>query len=248
MKVVAIIQARMGSTRLPGKVLRMLGNATVLAHVVRRVQAAANVDAVIVATTESPKDDSIADAAMRLGASVFRGSEEDVLSRYYFAGKEVSADVVVRVTSDCPLLDPEVLRAMVDKFLALKSEGATIDYLSNTLVRTYPRGLDVEVFTFEALEFAHENARTPAEREHVTPYIHHHSEKFGIHQHRSKVDLSHYRWTLDTEDDFRLLKQVFDRLSGRQPYFATNDVLELIAKEPELSEVNAHVAQKTIGH
>ncbi len=248
MKVVAIIQARMGSTRLPGKVLRVLGSATVLEHVIHRVRRAPNIDDVVVATTESPNDVAIVEEARRLGVNVFCGSEVDVLSRYYFAAKQVNADVVLRVTSDCPLLDPEVMRAMVDKFQTLQRDYESVDYLSNTLTRTYPRGLDVEVFTFEALERAYREATSPAEREHVTPYLYRYPEKFRIGQYLSDVDHSRYRWTLDTEDDWQLLKQIFDRLGKGSANFSTGEVMELLVKEPQLAKVNTHVAQKTVGH
>lgn len=247
MKTVAIIQARMGSTRLPGKVLRVLGNATVLAHVVRRSRRAAAVDEVVIATSESPLDDAIVDAGLRLGASVFRGSEDDVLSRYYLAAQRAGARVVVRITSDCPLLDPDVLQAMVARFLAMHRGGTPVDYLSNTLARTFPRGLDVEVFTFAALERAHREAGDAAEREHVTPYIYRNPGIFRIEQHRNAVDHSRYRWTLDTEDDWRLLQRIFARLGGRGDGFTTREVLELLAQEPGLAAINSHVAQKEAG-
>lgn len=248
MKAVAIIQARMGSTRLPGKVLRILGNATVLAHVVRRTQRASSVDAVVIATTESPHDDVIVAASLALGVGVFRGSEDDVLSRYYHAAQQAGADVIARITSDCPLLDADVLQAMVARFQATQRGGARVDYLSNTLTRTFPRGLDVEVFTFAALERADREARDAAEREHVTPYIWRNPATFRIEQYKNAVDASRYRWTLDTEDDWRLLQRIFARLGGRHDDFTTQEVLELLAREPELAAINSHVVQKEAGH
>lgn len=247
MKVAAIIQARMGSTRLPGKVLRLLGNTTVLGHVVRRVQRASNVDAVVVATTNSNRDDAIIEEARRLGAGVYRGSEDDVLSRYRHAAQQVAADVVVRVTADCPLLDPEVLQGMVARFLEQRRRGARVDYLSNTLERTFPRGLDVEVFTYEALARADAEARDAAEREHVTPYLYRHPELFRIEQYRGGLDRSDLRLTLDTPEDWALLEAVFSRLGTPDGMFSTGDVLELIGREPRLRALNAHVAQKETG-
>jgi len=238
----------MGSTRLPGKVLRVLGNATVLAHVVRRAQRASSIDAVVVATTELPQDEAIVEAGLALGVSVFRGSEDDVLSRYYLAAKRAGADVIVRITSDCPLLDADVLQAMVARFLAMHRRGTRVDYLSNTLTRTYPRGLDVEVFTFAALERAHREASDAAEREHVTPYIYRNPGIFKIERHTNAVDASRYRWTLDTEDDWQLLQRIFARLGGHRDDFTTREVFDLLAREPELAAINSHVAQKEAGH
>lgn len=247
MRAVAIIQARMGSTRLPGKVLRVLGNATVLAHVVRRVQRASGIDEVVIATTELPQDDAIVEAGLALGVSVFRGSEDDVLSRYYLAAKRAGADVIVRITSDCPLLDADVLQAMVARFQAMHRSGTRVDYLSNTLARTFPRGLDVEVFTFAALERADREASNAAEREHVTPYICGNPGTFRIEQYENAVDASWYRWTLDTEDDWQLLQRIFARLGGQRDGFTTREVLELLAQEPGLAAINAHVARKETG-
>ncbi|HEX7954928.1 MAG TPA: glycosyltransferase family protein [Burkholderiales bacterium] len=247
MNVVAIIQARMGSTRLPGKVLRVLGHATVLAHVVRRVQSAAGIDEIIVATTPSPNDDAIVKEAERLGASVYRGSEDDVLSRYYHAARLAHADVVVRVTSDCPLLDPDVLSGMIDKFIVAQTGDRRVDYLSNTLTRTYPRGLDVEVFSFAALARAYREAGDPAEREHVTPYLYRHPEKFMVEQCIGDVDRSHLRWTLDTEEDWHFLRQVFDHLDSGNGEISTDQVVTLLAADRHLAQINAHVTQKTVG-
>lgn len=238
----------MSSTRLPGKVLRVLGGCTVLAHVVRRTQSAAGIGEIVVATTESPLDNAIVAEALRLGTSVFRGSEVDVLSRYRHAAERAQADVVVRVTSDCPLLDSEVLAAMVAKFVELQRDGAPVDYLSNTLERTYPRGLDIEVFTFAALARADREASSPAEREHVTPYLYRHPEAFRITQFLNERDLSAYRWTLDTEEDWELLKGIFDRVYRPHGGIRTSDVLNLLARDPGLAAMNASVIQKAVGH
>jgi spore coat polysaccharide biosynthesis protein SpsF len=248
LKVVAIIQARMGSTRLPGKVLRVLGSRTVLAHVIRRVQSAPNIEEIVVATTEASNDDAIVKEARLCDTSVFRGSENDVLSRYFGAAKQSNADVVVRVTSDCPLLETRVLREMVTRFHTLNVEGKHVDYLSNTLTRTYPRGLDVEIFTIDALKRAHREASSTAEREHVTPYIYHHPQVFNIDQFKNEVDISYHRWTLDTEDDWNLLTQIFSHLDKGNNSFSLDQVIELLNRESELSKINAHVVQKAIGH
>lgn len=248
MKTIAIIQARMGSTRLPGKVMKLLCGKTVLAHVISRVQACSLVDEVIIATTTSPADDVIVKEAERCGAKWFRGSEEDVLQRYYLAAKEYHADVIVRVTSDCPLFDSDILTQMLNYFHTETDGGLHIDYLSNALnCRSYPRGLDAEVFTFSVLEKANQEAHQPYEREHVTPYIYEHPEIFSLHSQIGDEDFSDYRWTLDTEEDWKLISEIYSALYTDEKIFTTDDVLALLKIRPELVKINAHVKQKQLG-
>ncbi len=244
MKTVAIIQARMGSTRLPGKVLKQLCGKSVLDHVVARVRAASGVDEIIVATTDSPADDILAAASSQLGVTVFRGSEADVLSRYRFAAVKAGADVVIRVTSDCPLLDSSVLAGMLDRFTALRRNGEKVDYLSNTIARTFPRGLDAEIFTIDALERAHKEARRNYEREHVTPFIYDNPDIFGLRNFQCDTDYAAYRWTLDTIEDWRLITAIYDALFPMNNCFGMNDVLLLLQRRPELLTLNAHIEQK----
>lgn len=243
MKVVAIIQARMGSTRLPGKVMRELGGRTVLAHVIERVKACKAIDQIVVATTTATADEVIVAEALRCGADYFRGSEEDVLERYYLAAKQVAAKVVVRITSDCPLIDPALLGAMVNDFVA---DGG-VDYLSNTLERHYPRGLDAEVFSFLALESAYWQAEKSHEREHVTPFIYHHPDLFKIKNYSSGENHSSQRWTLDTADDWALIEAIYQNLyrPGAE-LFTSAAVLQLLQQRPELVALNAHVEQKKL--
>jgi spore coat polysaccharide biosynthesis protein SpsF len=247
-KVVAIIQARMGSTRLPGKVLRTLGTKSVLAHVICRVRSADKVDETIVATTDNSSDDAIEEEAGRWGAGVFRGSEEDVLSRYHGAAAVAKADLIVRVTSDCPLIDPEVIDEMVARFEALVKSDDRPDYLSNTVRRTYPRGLDVEIITFSALDKAFREANKPSEREHVTPYIWGHPDKFRLEGYASSDDFSRFRWTLDTAEDWSLLTRIFQQLDSGAAFFPTSNVIALFESQPELVKLNESVVQKSIGH
>ncbi len=243
MKVVAVIQARMGSTRLPGKVLLPLGGSTVLSQVIRRVAGCDRIDRVVVATTDSPTDDPVAEEASRHGAGVFRGSEQDVLSRYYGAALQEGADVVIRVTSDCPLLDTRLLCDVVADFLR-RHAAEKCDYLSNTQTRTYPRGLDIEVFTFEALRQAHEQARHAHEREHVTPYIYNPDNRFSLASYEGETDLSAHRWTLDTPEDLALLTAVVEQFAPRDP--TTDEVVAFLAQHPEIRDLNAHVEQKKL--
>ncbi|MGR3176665.1 MAG: cytidylyltransferase domain-containing protein [Candidatus Anammoxibacter sp.] len=247
MKIIAIIQARMGSTRLPGKVMKKLCGKTVLQHVIERVRACSLLNEVIVATTIFSADDEIVAESEKCGVKWFRGSEDDVLARYYWAAKKYGADIVVRITSDCPLFDPQLLGKMIEYFNRERDKGASVDYLSNSLISTFPRGLEAEVFTFKALEYAFHNANKPSEREHVTPYLYQHPELFCLKTYENNEDLSSYRWTLDTIDDFRLIKEIYSALYNDENIFLTDEVVELMRKRPELIEINAYVEQKKLG-
>jgi spore coat polysaccharide biosynthesis protein SpsF len=237
----------MGSTRLPGKVMMDLCGKTVLEHDLLRVQSARRLDAIIVATTVHPRDNRIVAEARRCGAGVFRGSEEDVLARYYHAALENRAEIVVRITSDCPIFDPALLDVMLERFLEAQRGERPFDYMSNTLGRrTFPRGLDAEIFTFSALERAYNEARQDYEREHVTPYLHQHPEIFKLGGFHGETDNSGYRWTLDTEEDFELILEIYRSLYREGKIFDTRQVLELMAAKPQLAAINAHVEQKKL--
>lgn len=248
MRTVAIIQARLGSTRLPGKVLMDLEGQTVLARGVRRAQAIRGVDEVVVATTTAAKDDPVVDEARRLEVGVFRGSEEDVLSRYLGAAAEFRADVVVRITSDCPLLDPKQSARVVGRLHESLAGPSPADYCSNALSRTFPRGLDTEAFTRAALEIAGQRAQPGREREHVTLYLYEHPADFRLLSVVGDVDHSRHRWTVDTDDDLQLVREVYARLSprGADRTFGLEEVLELIGREPWIAQINAHVEQKKV--
>lgn len=236
-----IVQARMGSTRLSGKVMKILCGKTVLAHDIERIRLAKSVDEIIIATTTSEKDDVIEKEALKYGAKVFRGSEDDVLSRYYYASKKNKIDVVVRITSDCPLIDPNILDDMIKFFKA-----HSYDYMSNQSPiweeRTYPRGLDIEVFTFKELEEAYNNAKKHYQREHVTPYIYENSlNKYFC---KSNVNYSKYRWTLDTIEDWNLISKVYEYLYKGTHDFFLKDIVALMEEHPELERINNMIEQK----
>lgn len=243
MRIGAIIQARMGSTRLSGKVMKKIKGKTVLEHVIERVNQSNLIDTIIIATTTHERDNVIAYKAMECGVKFYRGSEDDVLSRYYYAAKENGIDLVVRITSDCPLIDPFVIDGTVECFL--KNDN---DIVSNagaeTSNRTYPRGLDTEVFSFENLEKAFSNASEKYQREHVTPYIYEHSSK--VYYYKNDVDYSRFRWTLDTEDDLKLISEIYKHLYKGKHDFYMNDIIKLFEQDPELYYINAHVEQKKI--
>lgn len=239
-KTVAIIQARMGSTRLPGKVLLDLAGQPVLAWSVNRLRRTRTIDHVVVATTTQPADDAIEALCALRGWPCYRGSEEDVLDRYYQAALAHSSDTVVRVTSDCPLIEPEIVDRVVETLL---DGRPAVDYASNILPpRTFPRGLDVEAMCFAALERAWTEDHNPAWREHVTPYLYRHPELFRLQGVFHTSDLSHHRWTVDTPEDLALIRTICDYMDG--DLFSWHDVLNAFDAHPEWGDINRHVAQK----
>ncbi|TFD95795.1 cytidylyltransferase domain-containing protein [Jeotgalibacillus sp. R-1-5s-1] len=243
MKITAIIQTRMGSTRLPGKVLKKLGDKTVLAHVIERVSQSTEVDDIIIATTENPEDHQVVDEALKAGVKVFRGSESDVLSRYYYAAKQNNTDVVVRITSDCPLIDPNIIDEMIKLYIN-ESYDIVTNAGSDISQRTYPRGLDAEIFSFGELKNAFSYAKEPYQLEHVTPYLYENSNNIYIYKH--PYDYSMYRWTLDTNEDFNLITEIYKRLYRGEHSFYLNDIIQVFKKEADLFAINKHIEQKKI--
>jgi spore coat polysaccharide biosynthesis protein SpsF (cytidylyltransferase family) len=240
MKITAIVQARMGSTRLPGKVLMDLGGLPALSRVIRRLQRATLVNEVAVATTVSAKDDDIVNACNELGVRCFRGSEQDVLNRYLRAAKKFQADAIVRITSDCPLIDPQLVDDVIRVFMDQHA-----DYACNVIPRTYPRGLDAEVFSNSALTKASEIADQPYQREHVTPLLYERRDLFRVASTRGEKDFSRHRWTLDTPEDLRLIREIYSALANRDD-FGWREALEVVERSPELAGLNAHVRQKLV--
>lgn len=238
MKVVGIIQARTGSTRLPGKVLLEVAGRPLLQHVIDRVLATRLIHEVIIATTTKQGDNAISTLAKHAGVGVFRGSEDDVLERYYQAAQACGADVIVRVTSDCPLADPQTLDQVILRFLEAQRQPLHPDYVSNNLERSFPLGLDAEVFSFLALQRAHKEARTPYEREHVTPYICEGGARFRLLNLRHPWDLSFHRWTVDTAEDLALVREIYRHLYRDGRMFHMYEVLRLFLDRPELFDIN----------
>lgn len=233
MNVVAIIQARMASTRLPGKVLADLAGKPLLIRVVERARGARTLDIVAVATTDRPTDNPVAALCVKEGIPLFRGSEDDVLDRYYRAAQHFRAETIVRLTADCPLLDPVVVDRVVDAF-----QAGGHDYVSNTLKPSYPDGLDTEVFAWSALEKAWLGAKLKSQREHVTPYISKQPNMFRLLNVVNECDLSALRWTVDEPQDLDLVRRIYRHLAAK-PDFGMDDVLELLRYHPELKDVNA---------
>ncbi|HHL39957.1 MAG TPA: spore coat protein [Deltaproteobacteria bacterium] len=225
----------MSSTRLPGKVMKPLAGRPMLAHVVERASAAKLVDRVVVATSTDPGDDEIARWCAASGVECFRGSLDDVLDRYHRAARSAGAAVIVRITADCPMLDPEIVDMLIRRFLDSGADYAGLD-------GRFPDGLDCEVFTAGALECAWRKARLRSEREHVTPFIWKNPRRFAIAHLRSERDLSQMRWTVDDERDFAFAAEVFRALGGGGGggrIFHMRDVLALLEENPRLAEINA---------
>lgn len=243
MKTIAITQARMTSTRLPGKVLRTVLGRTLLDWHVSRVARAQTVDEVVVATTENAADDVICEHARALGAGVFRGPENDVLARYAGAVRQFAADVVVRVTSDCPLIDPAVIDATIGTFLAALPRA---DYGCNRLPQTYPRGMDTEVLSAETLLEADRLARDPQDREHVTLFVWRQRDRYRVVNAPYRTDQSRHRWTVDTPEDFDLISRILTGVAPAHPHFTLEDCLAFLARHPELEEINRHIEQKKV--
>jgi spore coat polysaccharide biosynthesis protein SpsF len=242
MRIVAILQARVGSTRLPGKVLMDLGGEPMLARVVNRVQRARTLSQVVVATTNEPRDDAVAALAAQRGWAWFRGSTDDVLDRFYHAALAHQADVVVRVSGDCPLIDPAVIDQIVTLFLDGQPELAFAD--NRQPAHTFPIGLDAEVMRLDALTRAWHEDANPAWREHVTPYIIRHPELFRQTSLNHPTDLSRHRWTVDTPADFELVQQVYAHFG--QDTFTWAEALALLEAHPEWSALNEHVEQRVV--
>ena len=231
--IVIVLQARMSSSRLPGKVLKPLHGRPMLAQQIERVRRASRTDRLIVATTLRPEDDAIADLCQELGVNFSRGSRDDVLDRFYQAVKDLNPTHVVRITGDCPLIDPANLDEVVDLHLL---EGN--DHTHNSSTRTYPDGLDVEVMTFASLEAAWREARLPSEREHVTPFIYKQPERFKLGEWRSPVNHGSLRLTVDEPDDLELVTRIFEALYPENPTFSLQDIVDFLEANPELKELN----------
>lgn len=241
MKIGVIIQARMGSTRLTGKVMKDLEGKTVLEHVINRVRQSKMIDEIIIATTIHDRDDVIETEALGCGVKAYRGSEDDVLARYYYTAKENDLEVVVRITSDCPLIDPKVLDEIIQCYVS-NDYDIVSNAGSDLSKRTYPRGLDIEVFSFRVLENAFTNAKETSQREHVTPYIYENS--IGVYYYKNDIDYSKHRWTLDTDEDFKLISEIYKHLYHGEHNFYLSDIVKLFEVKPELFNINAHIEQK----
>lgn len=245
MKIGAIIQARTGSTRLPNKILKYLpigSNITVLEQDIRRIKKSRYLNEIIIATTESSEDNQIVKISEKENVKFFRGSEKDVLARHYFAARENNVDIIVRVTSDCPCIDAEIIDMVIEEYL----KDTSYDFVATVLERTFPIGLDVEVIGFSALEKAYNEAEKDYQREHVSDYIYENPDKFKLKNVLApdKYNNPQLRITLDTKEDYMLLCAVYDYLYYKNNNFSSEDVVKLFSEKPWLFCINDNSIQK----
>jgi spore coat polysaccharide biosynthesis protein SpsF len=242
MKVVAIVQARMGSTHLPGKVLRDLSGRPMLQQQLNRIRLCKLLDEIVVATTNEPQDDPIIDLCRLMNIRFFRGCEHDVLARYWGAAKDCGADVIVRITADCPLIAPEITDQVIR---ALLDHATWYDYASNILNRTYPQGLDTEIFWRDTLERLYRMSTSKMSREHVTYHLtQEQPELFSLLSVTdSTYDASHLHWTVDTPDDLVMMKAIYRELDLNKKYVSYQDTLDFVRLRPWLSAINHNARQ-----
>lgn len=240
MKTVIIVQSRMTSTRLPGKILKPVLGKPLLEYQIERLKKITAADEIVIATTTNREDEVIVDLCNKLAISCYRGSETDVLARYYEAAVKHQADIVVRITSDCPVVDPEVCQHAIDYFLSQPK----YNYIR---LEHYPRGLDAEIFSFNVLADCFRKATLQPDREHVTPFIYRHPEDYRIKRLYCSTNYSHHRWTVDTPEDFELIKKIIEAVYPIKPSFSFIDILNILEKNPDWYFINAGVRQKQYG-
>lgn len=244
MKIVAVVEARIFSVRLPGKVLKDIVGKPMLQHIIERLKKSQLTDQIVVAIADE-KDSPIPNLVKNCGVEGFIGNVEDVLDRDYQVAKKYGAEIIVRICADRAVIDPQVVDKVIDFYLANRSK---VDYVSNCLILSYPQGLVVEIFSFEALQTAWQNAKEPYQREHVTIYIYEHPEKYKLHniEAPSKFHYPYYRWTVDYEEDLQFVREIYKCLYFKNPNFSTKDIINLLQAKPELIEINAHLGLKSL--
>jgi spore coat polysaccharide biosynthesis protein SpsF len=241
MKIAAIIQARVGSTRLPNKVFYKLAGKPLIWHVVNRLKISTRLTDIVLATTDNQLDDELAAWAGENDVKLFRGSESNVLDRYYNAAKHYGADIIVRITADDPFKDAVVMDEVINMVCT-----EAIDFGFNNKPASFPEGLDIEVFTFQALEKAHANSKDPFEQEHVTQYFHRNPSLFSMKNFSYKEDVSYLRWTIDTLTDYEMASQVYDLLYQPGEVFLFPEILGLLQKKPEIALINSNVERSAM--
>lgn len=242
-KIAAIVQVRLTSTRLPGKVLMDIAGKPMLWHVINRLKYSKKLGDIILAIPNTKENDILEKFAKENKVKYFRGSEEDVLSRYYETAKSFECDIMVNITSDCPLIDPRVVDLIIKRHLS-----SNTDYTSNILKRTFPRGLDTEVFNFEILEKIQREVKEPYQREHVTLYIRQYPERFNVQNiiANKKLRRPELRLTVDTKEDLKLIREIYRHLYKPKKIFTTEEFIDFLDKNPELKKINAHIKQKSV--
>lgn len=237
--IIGILQARTKSSRLPQKVLRKIKDKTLLELYINRIRKSRLIDNIIIATTTEPEDNIIENLAKKIKIDCFRGSENDLIDRYYQCAKKYNADIIVRLCSDDPFVDYQI----VDRAIQIFKDNQA-DFVTNHFDPTYPEGLDIEVYSIGALEKSWQEAKLLSEREHVFPYVQNNQDQFKIINFTQDKDYSHLRWTIDYECDYEMTKVIYDYLYGKKPIFLQEDILQLLEKHPEISEINAHIKRK----
>ncbi len=243
MKTCAIIEARMTSTRLPGKIVLPVMGRPMLDLLIERLKRVHSLDGIIVATTSNPTDDVVEQLTQRIGIGCFRGSEDDVLGRVLGAAKKYQVDVIVEITGDCPLIDPEIVEKLIGIF-----HSGNHDYVSNVLKPTYPVGMDIQIFSTAVLQKVADLTDDPVDHEHVSLYIYEHPERFSLYNLESGLpeEYGNLRLTLDTPEDFELIRAVYESLYPKKPAFLLHDILALLQKHDELLTINRHINQKKV--
>ena len=242
--IVAIVQARMGSTRMPGKILKPIQGKPMLWHIVNRLKSVEEIDEVVIATSDLLKDDKVYEMATNFGISSFRGSEADVLKRFYGAAKIINAQYVIRITGDCPLIDPSTIKKLIKLYFDGGFDfcgvacGAGVVKEKN--INRYPDGLDAEIFSFDILKETHLEAVNDLHREHVTPFIWQNNTRYKLGSLYSKTDYSNLRLTVDKKEDFDFINWIYEMLYTKNPYFNLKDILELLEKHPNMAQ-NKHL-------
>lgn len=234
--IIAIIQARLGSTRFPKKIFSTLADKPLIWHVINRLKYSKKIDKIVLATTDTLTDNELATWAEKEGVALFRGSESNVLERFYLAAKQFDSDIIVRITADDPFKDPVIIDRVIDKLLKEK-----LDFAYNNYPPSFPEGLDTEVFTFNSLERAYTQCVNDYEREHVTQFFYRNKELFKQGNFANTSDLSHLRWTIDTELDYSMANEIYKLLYNNNEIFLMDDILEVIKKNPKISEINKYV-------
>ena len=243
MRVEIFIQARMGSTRLPGKVMMPVLDKPLLEYQLERLARVRGVDGIVVLTTNHPHEEPIVRLAEKCKVHCIRGPEEHVLERFHLAAKQRKVDAIVRSTADCPLIDPTLIDTVITTF---KEAAPDIDYVSNTIERTYPRGMCTEIFSMRALEYTYEHARTKEDHEHVTLFMYQHPRLFRLKNVRGNENLSNLRLTVDTQEDFMLIEHILKELYPQKPDFSLDDIVRVLKAHPEWLTINAHIEQKRV--
>jgi spore coat polysaccharide biosynthesis protein SpsF len=235
------VQARMGSTRLPGKVLHPVLGKPLLSYLLERLKRVQNAQKIVVATTSNAEDDAIETLCKKEGVYSFRGNEENVLHRFWSCAEQDKPEAIVRITGDCPLIDPAIIDKIIEEYTSNKD---WVDYVSNTLTRSYPRGMDCEIFSYKALQKAYEAETTASEKEHVTLYMYLHPELFKLKDIEYKQDLSHLRLTVDTKEDFELIRLILENLYPKHPMFSLQDIIDVLDQHPSWKKINSSIEQK----